>query len=390
MVSIQSTLAIVFFVLMFAFLIYKRKKLSIQKVLFPLIYVVMYRTKWGIKSMERFAKKCPYLGYIVGAGVVIGFLGMLFICFELIRNSIKLLVSPEAAVSVQPVLPFEAKGVFFVPFIYWILAIFIIATVHEFSHGVVARYFGMRIKSSGFAFLCLILPIIPAAFVEPDEKKLYQSKLRHRLGVFAAGPFSNIVTAGVVLLIVLLIFNPISKMIFEPAGVKIVDITEDGPSVLSGLAPDDTILDINGVYVEDVKTFVKELRTYSSGDMISLKTDNGIRTVTLGTSPVDPELPWIGISSRPHTVIRESVKASIGTFIPKALKWVFGFFYWLFLLSLGIGLFNLLPMGPLDGGLMMRNFLKDYYKEKGVFIFRMISWGFFILILANLGVGFMR
>jgi membrane-associated protease RseP (regulator of RpoE activity) len=389
--GIQSILAIIFFVLMFSFLFYSRKKLSVQKVLFPLIYVIMYRTKWGLNFMDKCAKRIPYFGYIIGAGVVIGFLGMGFICFELLRNSLKLFISPDAAVSVQPVLPFEAKGVFFVPFIYWILAIFVIATVHEFSHGAVARYFGLRVKSSGFAFLCFLLPIIPAAFVEPDEKQMSRTKLRRQLGVFSAGPFSNIITAGVVLLIVLFVFNPIGKVVFDPAGIKVVSISEDGPSAASGLMPDDIITDVNGVYVQDVETFVRELKTYKPDDVISLKTDDGVRSITLGVNPNDPELPWLGISSRPHSVVSPSFAEKYGSgFVPGALKWIFGFFYWLFLLSLGIGLFNLLPMGPLDGGLMLRTALKKYYKKKGILAFRIISWGFFLLILINLGIGFMR
>ncbi|MBN1644856.1 site-2 protease family protein [Candidatus Woesearchaeota archaeon] len=340
--------------------------------------------------MDKIAKKFPYLGYVIGAGVVIGFIGMLFICFEILRNSLKLFISPGTAVSVQPVLPFEAKGVFFVPFVYWILSIFIIATVHEFSHGVAARYFGMKLKSSGFAFLCLIIPVVPAAFVEPDEKQLSKTKLKRQLGVFAAGPFSNIITAGVILLMVLLIFNPVGKILFEPAGVSIVSVAEDGPSASSGLASGDIITDVDGVLVSDVDSFVEELRSNKPGDTILLKTNNGVRGITLEANPSDESLPWLGISSRPYTVIRENIKDSIGTFVPKALEWVFGFFFWLFLLSLGIGLFNLLPMGPLDGGLMFRSVLKKYYKQKGILIFRVVSWGFFALILINLGIGFVR
>jgi len=386
--SVQSVLAVVFFVVMFGVLFYKRSKLKIQKVLFPLIYVLMYRTKFGLKAMDKIARKVPYLGHVIISGVVIGFLGMGFICFEIIRNSVKLLVSPDAAVSVQPVLPFEAKGVFFVPFIYWILSIFVIATVHEFSHGVAARYFKMRLKSSGFAFLCFLLPVIPAAFVEPDEKQLARASLKKKLGVFAAGPFSNILTAGIILLLVLAVFNPISGALFRPAGVKVVSVNEEGPASLSGLSAGDIIKDINGVYVADVEVFIEELRGYSPGDDIKINTDKGVREIMLGQSPSDESLPWLGISSRPHTVVRESVEQSVGSFVPNAVEWVFGFFFWLFLLSLGIGLFNLLPMGPLDGGLMLRSVLKKYYKKKGIALFRAVSWGFFLLILINLAVGF--
>lgn len=390
MVSFQSVLAIVFFIVMFCFLFYKRKKLGVQKVLFPLIYVLMYRTRLGLDSMDKVARKFPYLGYIITAGIVVGFLGMGFICFELIRNSVKLFVSPEAAASVQPVLPFEAKGVFFVPFIYWILSIFIIATVHEFCHGVAARFFDFRVKSSGFAFLCLFFPVIPAAFVEPDDKQLAKAGLRNKMGVFAAGPFSNILTAGIILLLVLAVFNPVANVLFMPAGIKVVSVNEDGPSFSSGMAPDDIITDVNGVFVHDVGAFVNELKVHSPGESISLKTDKGVRMITLGKNPSDESLPWLGISSRPHSIIRENIKQSIGEFIPQAVEWVFGFFYWLFLLSLGIGLFNLLPMGPLDGGLMLRGILQRYYGQNGIFVFRLVSWGFFLLILINLGVGFIR
>lgn len=391
MVSIQSVLAIIFFVLMFGFLILKWKKLVLQKVLFPLIYIVMYRTTWGLKFMDTCARKVPFLGYIIGTGVVVGFLGMAFICFELIRNSVALITSPDAAVSVQPVLPFEAKGVFFVPFIYWILAIFIIATVHEFSHGVASRYFGLKVKSSGFAFLCLVLPVIPAAFVEPDEVQLAKAKLRKQLGIFAAGPFSNIITAGVVLLVVLFVFNPVGNFVFEPAGVKVVSVTEDGPSAAGGLLADDVITDVNGVYIPDVKVFVEELKKYSPGSTVRLKTSTGLKKIVLGANPKDESLPWLGITSKPYSVVRQSFADRFGSkVIPAVLEWIFGFFYWLFLLSLGIGLFNLLPMGPLDGGLMLKTVLAKYYKKKGLLFFKLLSIFFLAIIFANLIVGFVR
>jgi len=362
-----------------------------QKVLFPLIYVIMYRTKLGLNLMDKLAKKIPFLGYIIGSGVVIGFLGMAFICFEIIRNSVMLFLSPSAAVSIQPVLPFEAKGVFFVPFIYWILAIFIIATVHEFSHGLASRFFGLKVKASGFAFLCLIIPIIPAAFVEPDDAQLAKTKLRRQLGIFAAGPFSNILTAGVVLLIVLFLFNPLGKVVFEPAGVNVMSVTDNGPSAVAGLSVEDIIIDVNGIYVEDVDAFVEELKKYSPGDKIAVNTNTGVKNVVLGANPKDESLPWMGISSRPYTVVKQSFADKFGAkFVPAVLEWIFGFFYWLFLLSLGIGLFNLLPMGPLDGGLMFRAVLGKYYKKKGLFAFKMISFAFLIIIFANLIVGFVR
>ena len=161
----------------------------------------MYKTKLGLNAMDwgadRFRKPIKYLSY---AGIAVGFLGMVFISFILIKGMVNMFIRPEVAQGVALVLPFKMKGAIGVPFFYWIISIFIIAVIHEFSHGIVARAFKIKLKSSGFAFLAVLLPIIPAAFVEPDEKQLNKSPIYQQLSVFAAGPFSNILLAIIIFL----------------------------------------------------------------------------------------------------------------------------------------------------------------------------------------------
>src|SRR3989337_1214809 len=129
MVDVQSWAAVLFIILIAGFLILRRKKVEIQSLLFPLLYFALYRTSWGLRAMDRMAKRLPRLTNFLGRlGVVIGFLGMAFISFEVIRSSIALFVKAEAP-GIMPVLPVEAKGVFFVPFFYWIVSIFVIAVV---------------------------------------------------------------------------------------------------------------------------------------------------------------------------------------------------------------------------------------------------------------------
>ena len=70
------------------------------------------------------------------------FLGMILITYALIQNVYNLLTKPEALPGAALVLPFEVKGAFYVPFFYWIISIFIIALVHEFSHGILAKKYG--------------------------------------------------------------------------------------------------------------------------------------------------------------------------------------------------------------------------------------------------------
>ena len=158
--SIDGIAALIFVVLLGLFLWQKRHKVELQKALFPILYVVMYRSKFGLPSMDRLAKKFPRTLRVLGnISIVLGFIGMVFIVAQLAYNTVDVFVN-EGVPGIQPVLPVQAKGVFFVPFLYWILSIFLLALVHEFSHGVLARVHNIPVKSSGFAFLCLLLPIM--------------------------------------------------------------------------------------------------------------------------------------------------------------------------------------------------------------------------------------
>jgi len=194
--SIDGIAAIIFIIFLAFFLWQKRKQVELQRALFPLLYVIMYRSSFGIKSMDRLAKRIPRsLRFLGDFSVVVGFIGMVLICGQLIFSTVQVFTQPGIVPGIQPVLPIAAKGVFFVPFLYWVLSIFLLALVHEFAHGVLARAHKMPVKSSGFAFLCLLVPIIPAAFVEPDEKVVTKRPYRQQLGVFAAGPVSNMIFA---------------------------------------------------------------------------------------------------------------------------------------------------------------------------------------------------
>ncbi len=74
-----------------------------------------------------------------------------------------------------------------------------------------------------------------------------------------------------------------------------------------------------------------------------------------------------------------------------ATTWLIGLFYWLYLLNIGIGIFNLVPVGPIDGGRMAQLiFHKIFSKEKGNKIFGYVSAFFLFIIIANLLVGFAK
>ena len=76
--------------------------------------------------------------------------------------------------------------------------------------------------------------------------------------------------------------------------------------------------------------------------------------------------------------------------MPNAFIWFVGLLVWIYLLNLGIGLFNLLPLGPLDGGRMyliaLQRFMK---KERAYWIWKNTGRVILFIILANLFVSWL-
>ena len=388
----QTIAAIVFLVVLSLFVYAKRKNLHTQG-LFPLIYFSMYRTQIGLKFMDRFAgkfnKTLKFLGY---AGILAGFLGMVLLSFSLLQNLYSLIATPEAQPGVGLVLPFKVKGAFFVPFFYWIIAIFIIALVHEYAHGVIARVHKLKVKSSGFAFLGILIPVIPAAFVEPDEKALRKRPHKEQLSVFAAGPFSNIILAFIVLGLSVFILSPVVDNMMEYSGVKITGFIEGNyPAESSGISEGEVVKSINGEKIETLDDFSGILKEKKPGNAIRLETDKNTYSIKLEKNPEDESLAYLGVYVQQESEVKQSFREKYGNFAPAAIIWVAGLFSWLIILNLGIGLFNLVPIGPLDGGRMLQLVLHRFFeRKKADKVWYYVSMVFLLIVVANIGAAFIK
>jgi len=381
--SPDTIAAIVFAVLLGVFLIVKRKRLTLQRALFPIIYVVMYKTTWGVSLMEKIANRYPKLTKAFGdVGIVLGFLGMILITVELVWSSLKVFIGTSAP-GIAPVLPIQADGIFFVPFSYWIISIFMLAVAHEFAHGVLSFAHRVPVKSSGFAFLCLILPIVPAAFVEPSEEILSRKSKRAKLAVFAAGPMANMVFA-VLALGLFFAASPVLNSAYTPLGVEIVTVQDGSRAALAGLQSGDIITSVDGARVMNVKDMSSELANRNIGEVVSLKTQDESFSVVLNESKT------LGISARPYSVPSSEFVNSYGDWSAPVVKWISGLLFWLFMLNLGIGLFNLLPLGPLDGGRMFQLVCVKFFKKKGLKIWSFVSFALAAMIIINIFLGFVR
>lgn len=387
--SIDGIAALLFVLLLGIFLWSKRKQVQLQRVLFPLIYVIMYRSSFGLGSMDYLAKKFPRLVRFAGdAAVIIGFLCMLYTSYKLVQNTVQIFIG-QGVPGIQPVLPIEAKGVFFVPFLYWILSIFLLALVHEFSHGVIARAHKMPVKSSGFAFLSFLLPVIPAAFVEPDENVLKKRPYRQQLGVFAAGSFSNLLFA-VAMFGLFFAASPVLSAAFESKGIELVSVSENYAGFAGGLRPGDVLLSANNVSLVSPQNITSLLSGLSPGDILFFDASNRSVEVVLGAHPENASMPYLGIQAKSYFVPKPGFVASYGSWLPPVLKWVSGLIFWLFMLNIGIGLFNLLPIGPLDGGRMFQLVCFKLFKKQhtALRVWYYVSIFFVVVILTNLLAGF--
>ena len=393
MVDPQNIAIIIFFALLLLFIYWKRKEIYLQKILWPFLYFVMYKGKWGINLMRVIAKKFPQTVRVFGfASILVGFLGMVLIAGTLIFSLVHLFMAPEAVAGVALVLPVKIKGTFYVPFLYWIISIFVLAVVHEFSHGMVAKAYGLKIKSSGLAFLGIIIPILPAAFVEPDEKMLKKASARQQLSVFAAGPFANILLAAIIIGLFFLVLTPLATAILQPNGIRITGfIQDDSPAEQAGIMQDDIIMRINGVNISTLNNFTLMLNGTKPGDTLQFTTQNESFDVVLGEHPQDENRSYMGIYVQQHMQIRETFSEKYGRVSAVVIVWLIGLFYWLYVLNLGIGLFNLLPLGPLDGGRMFLTALQSKLEaKKALHIWKVISTFFLFIIIINIVFAFIK
>ena len=357
---------ILFYSLVFLIVYINRKKFEVHGKL-----VYLYRTKIGISFMNFMAEKARRLVKLLGYfGIMIGFIGMILTFILILSLTYKLLMNEPGAGGASPVipgLPIAGTGLVFPLITGWIV-LFIIILVHEFSHGVVASAYKIRIKNSGLAFFGPIL----GAFVEPNEKALARQKDLVQHSVFAAGPFSNFLTVIVAMLIIWALLNPITNILSIPTGVIIY--SQPGlPAEKAGIENGTVITGIYGGSVNTVEDFRKAMANIGPNKNIELRSDDNIYPVTTTESPDDPSQGYLGV-----WILGEKSELRNDNFLNqillKIINWFKQLLGWLAFLSLNIGLINLLPIFITDGARMLKIFFERIIPNKGK---SMSLWLFF-------------
>ncbi len=231
---IYDLIFLVIFAVVVIIFFYKNKK-NVSR---EMKVAFLYRSQLGVKIIDyigtKYKKTLKALKYPI---IVVGYFLMAGIVYLMIRaawiyvSNPVLVTSVVKAPPIAPVIPYFPKifGLesFFPPlyFTYFIIAIGMVAIVHEFSHGIYMRYNKVRIKSTGVLFLGPLL----GAFVEQDDKAMNKLPKSDQMSILGAGVFANVILGILFLLIWWMLFY----VSFAPNGAIFNDYILGNTSVSS-------------------------------------------------------------------------------------------------------------------------------------------------------------
>lgn len=290
-------------------------------------------------------------------GIPIGFLFM-GIMFVAILWSLQLMFEMPTVSLILPGVDIPGSPLY-IPFGTGLLALATVLIIHEGGHGVLARVEEVAIDSVGL----LLMLIIPGAFVEPNEDELKKINGISKLRVYFAGPMFNMGLAAIALILMMFVGGFVASDVYTSDGMEITSVIPSSPS--DGVLSDGMIIQgVNNKTVRNYSSYVVAMNDTKIGDNISITTDKGTYNIVSTSNPNNSSRSYIGVRSQEHKIVSPEVQDKYGTFIPWLMTQLREFLYLVFLLNFSVGTFNLLPMKPLDGGLILEEVVNYRITDK--------------------------
>jgi membrane-associated protease RseP (regulator of RpoE activity) len=369
--------------------------------------IIIKRWKKGLEFIDLLVKKWPklinFLGYIaIVLGVIVGlatFIGLIYA--DVTLQKIFGLVLPTAGGYNYP------GPVVGIPFWYWLIAIFIILFVHETMHGIFARVAKVPLKNYGI-LLFFILPI--GAFIEPDMKRVQKMKSKEKLQFFAGGSFANFITAllflGLTILFLGMSLIPSAKSyMFEPHGVVFNETVKGYTAYEANITG--VITNINGIQIKTIEDLSNILNNTKPETEITISTSGSVKNITISNIPKkcivftnictkSGEEKKIVTGDSNYTIKtspREDgqkgsfigISSATTYFEPKNWAVITSTLFGLIcILNVSVGMANLLPWKPFDGGLIAEEIFTNKFKKKGKTIAKILTIVTLLLLLFNL------
>lgn len=345
--------------------------------------IIMWRTQKFRNLINKIANRSPrFWKWYMNVGVVISFGAMIFMTFILVQSLGTITTTPSVSILLPGV---DVPGSpIFIPFLSGFIALIILIIVHEFSHGILTRVENIDVKSMGL-FLFFILP---GAFVEPDEEGIKKAKKSSKLRIYGAGSMANIVTAIIFLLLFALVANCVIPVVYDQEGVEVSQVVNDAPAI-GYINKGDILININNHTIKNSTDYLSAVRDLEPNTTATIMTNDRTTKFKLGENPNNKSIGYMGLRCQEHYVIKDNIKNIYGDILPWFWLSLQDLFKWIYIINLSVGLFNLLPMKPLDGGKMLEELLSYKLSDDTsylVTLFTSVLIG--IIIIASLIIGF--
>ncbi len=285
----------------------------------------MIRTTKGLKLLDVLARPKRYWRVFANIGILMMFAGMAAMFLVIAISDLALYTSflndsvPEPGKYNSPRNILLIPGVNeFIPFTWGVIALIVTLVVHEFSHAILCRVEGIRVKSMGILYA--LVPV--GGFAEPDDEQLFgkkeevktelpltatieeieaweqrerkEKKLKgtqigetvslppkekkpvtevtatrtQRARILAAGVMANFCVAFVAFL---LFFGPVLGAIAPLSDAMIVGVNESSPAQLAGLQEDMVIIQVDDTNVTTGMDLLSYLETVKPGDSVRIQ-----------------------------------------------------------------------------------------------------------------------
>ena len=285
------------------------------------------------------------------ATVIAGFSGYIFMALfvntELILWSVvKFLTNPSLGTAgsglssqvpgVAPIIP----GID-LPLFAGVISLAILLIVHEFSHGVLARKWKVKLQSTGL----LVFGFIPVGgYVEPDEKMVGKLNSVKQTSIFAAGISANFIAMFVFLVLMLVVVTFLVPIAYQ-YNVLVSGVVPNYPAN-SSLKAGMHVVKWDNVTVKNISTIeaIGAKTKPNSTVLVTVASSSGSQTTysfKTVPSPTNSSKGIIGVSLDYVPVIQ--------TPAAKTVYFLYSLFALSMLLNFLVAIVNLLPVPGLDG-----------------------------------------
>jgi membrane-associated protease RseP (regulator of RpoE activity) len=279
------------------------------------------------------------------------------------------------------------------------LAFIITIAIHEFGHAILCRVENIKVKTMGA--LIAVIPI--GFFVEPDEEELDKTKGMAKVRMFGAGITNNLVVGFSCFFLLILCMGlviPVSQPVIH-------GVYKDYPAASAGILPGSIVTAVNGVPVNSRADVSTILNTTKPGNPLTLtvEKDKIVKDYPLTLTAWPGDVPdrtsgFMGVEYYDGAAVMSVIQgmlSPIGFFqflivpfandsgvqflrilafetpdtiyyqVPFEGFWgVVHLLFWCAWINLNIGIFNAIPMIPLDGGYIFKEGVDRLLDRRGL------------------------